>query len=379
VLAPRHAVIVDAYPHLRYGAQETARTLARALPAAGWSTEVVTPGPGPFVDRLRADGITVTVLDVPAPLARYGGRWSAPAAGCALVPVWVRLARHLRGRAGVVHANDHRGMLLAGPAARLAGVPLVWHVHYVQRTPALTRLGRLLAARVLVCSAATARDTPGLGRATVVPNAIDDRFCGPPPARPTAGTGGPLLVTVGRIHPDKGLDVLLDALALARREVPGLRLAVVGDTTPGAEAYRDALLRRVAALGLDRAVEWCGWLANPEQVLAGAAAYVQASRHEPFGVAVAEAMACGIPVVVTDAGGLAEVVDGGRCGLVVPAEDPGALAAALVRVVTDSGLAARLATGGRAHALATFTPERLAHQVAAVYDEIRGVPVPARR
>lgn len=370
--APRHAVIVDAYPHLCYGAQQVARMLARSLPALGWSTEVITPGPGPLVDGLRSEGVAVSVLAVPRPLHHYGRQWSTPAAAAALVPVWARLARHLRGRAGIVHANDHRGMLLAGPAARLAGLPVVWHVHYVQRVSALTRAARLLASRVLVCSAATARETPGLGRATVVPNPVDERFFkAAAPAPPDVGAAGePLVVTVGRIHPDKGLDVLLDAVALARREVPGLRLAVAGEPTPGAAGYREALVRKAASLGLDEAVVWCGYLASPERLLAAASAYVQASRHEPFGIAAAEAMACGLPVVVTDTGGLPEVVDGGRCGIVVPAEHPAALAKALVRVVTDRRLAARLAAAARTHAATAFAPAHFARRIAALYDEL---------
>lgn len=368
--APRHAVIVDAYPHLRYGAQQAARALARALPAEGWSTEVLVPGPGPFVDALRAEGVLVTVARVPAPLARYGGEWRAPIAAASLVPVWARLARHLRGRAGVVHANDHRGVLLAGPAARLAGVPLVWHVHYAQRAPVLTCIGRALAARVLACSAAVARDTPGLGPAVVVPNALHERFLAPGPAASATPSGDPRIVTAGRIHPDKGLDVLIDALALAKREVPGLRLVVVGDEPSGSAGYRTRLAERAARLGVGGAVTWAGWVERPEEVWAGAAAYVQASRHEPFGIAVAEAMACGLPVVVTSAGGLPEVVDDGRTGLVVPPGDPDALAAAIVRLVTDPALARHLAEAGRAHATSAFTPARMAHRVAAVYGEL---------
>lgn len=366
--APRHAVIVDAYPHLRYGAQQAARALARALPAEGWSTEVLVPGPGPFADALRAEGVPVTVVRVPAPAARYGRTWNAAEAAAALVPVWVRLARYFRDRVGVVHADDHRGVLLAGPPARAAGVPLVWHVHYAQRSRALTLIGRALAARVLACSAAVARDTPGLGTAIVVPNALHERFLAP--IDPAAPTGEPRIVTVGRIHPDKGLDVLLDALALARREVPGLRLLVAGDETPDSAGYRARLQAQAARLGIDGAVEWAGWVERPEALWAGAAAYVQASRREPFGIAVIEAMACGLPVIVTGAGGLPEVVDDGRTGLVVPPGDPGALADALVRVVADRGLAHRLAVAGRATATSVFTPSRMARQVAAIYEEL---------
>lgn len=366
----RHAVIVDAYPHLFYGAQRTAALLALSLPAAGWTAEVVTTGPGPFVEHLRAAGVAVTVLRVPGPLARYGGPGARPALGAAgaHLPVWRQLARHLTGRADVVHADDHRGMLLAGPAARLAGVPVVWHLHYVQRAPALTAVCRALASRIVACSVATARDTPGVdpARVTVVPNALDPRFATAPPAGPRADP--PFIVTAGRLHPDKGLDVAIDALALARREVPDLRLVVLGDATPGWEHYPAELRRRAAARGVGDAVELAGYTARPELRWAGAGAYVQASRHEPFGIAVAEAMAVGLPVVVSDAGGLPELVLGGRLGLVVPAGDAAALAAAVVRLVTDTALAERLATAARAHALATWTPERLAAAVATVYE-----------
>src|SRR4051812_31728158 len=130
----RHAVLVDAYPHLYYGAQRLTHLLARELPARGWTAEVVVPGPGIFVDRLRADGLPVSVVRVPPALLAYGGKAggrSTLGPATALPVAWRHLTRVLRDRrAAVVHANDHRGALLAGPAARLTGAKLVWHVHY---------------------------------------------------------------------------------------------------------------------------------------------------------------------------------------------------------------------------------------------------------
>jgi glycosyltransferase involved in cell wall biosynthesis len=361
---------VDAYPHLYYGAQRLTHLLARELPARGWTAEVVTPGPGLFVDRLREDGVPVSVVRVPPALLAYGGvDGGRPTLGpAAALPVaWWRFARLLRQRgAAVVHANDHRGALLAGPAARAVRVPLVWHVHYTQPTRLVTVATGRLATEIVVCSRSTATGTPGLERwrtARVVPNPLP----GPPVDRHEPDLP-PVVATAGRLHADKGVDVLLRALAQLRARGCDVRGLVLGDAIAGQASYRDALHALAADLGLAAVVDFAGYVPDPSARWAGASVYVQASRHEPFGLAAIEAMASGLAVVATAVGGLADLVADGETGLLVPPDDPGALSAAIERLLTDPLLAGRLAAAGRRHVLATYTPDRFVDGVVEAYE-----------
>src|SRR6266487_4458018 len=157
-----------AYPHQYAGAQRVTHVIAKELQTRGYETRVVTPADGPFVGRLHDDGIGTQAVGAPAVWTRYGGALEGPLAAPALatLPVyWLKLSRAIGAwRPSILHCNDHRGVLLAGPAARLARVPVVWHVHGAYPSKPINLLGGTLAARVLVVSAATLAEMPVLNR-----------------------------------------------------------------------------------------------------------------------------------------------------------------------------------------------------------------------
>jgi glycosyltransferase involved in cell wall biosynthesis len=159
------------------------------------------------------------------------------------------------------------------------------------------------------------------------------------------------LLCVGRLVPIKGHDVLVRAVAEARRSVPELSLDLAG----GGPLEPD-LRRRVAELGLDGAVRFLGHVAPPP--FADAALVIVPSLGEGFGMVALEAMERGRPVVASDVGGLPEIVADGKTGLVVPAGDPDALAAAVVALVRDPDRAEALGEAGRRRALDRFRQER---------------------
>lgn len=177
---------------------------------------------------------------------------------------------------------------------------------------------------------------------------------------------GPLVVAVGRLTRQKGYDVMLDALAQVRRRVPA-RLWIVG---PGAD--QPALERQAAALGVLDAVHFWGFQRNPFAFMAAADLFVLSSRWEGFANVVAEAMACGAPVVSTDCPhGPGEIIQDGVSGLLARNEDAGSLAAAMLRVLEDPQLAARLAAGGEARSR-RFRAETVAAEYGALFAEVAG-------
>lgn len=239
--------------------------------------------------------------------------------------------------------------------ARRAPAVFTWHNPFGEGTGptgALSRWhdARFLGAlrdvrRVITISQAVARDLGerGVPREKLVP--IHAGFDAPP-ALPA--TDGGYALFVGRLVDTKGLDVLLDALPRA----PDVRLVVVGKGP-----RLGFLQRRARDRGVADRVRFAGFVSaeEKERLMAGARLVAHPARWEGLGHALAEAMLHGKPVVATDVGGIPEVVGPG--GVLVPPEDPRALADALRGLWADAGLREALGAKARAHA-ATFTWER---------------------
>lgn len=371
-------VVCDAYPASLGGAHRVAEMFARELPAHGWSVRVVFPAPGEAPRMLRDRGLDVTVLDAPTSLRTYGAELHGRArllAALSLPVYWRRVARWLRDNADVVWVNDLRGWLLFGPPARLARRKLVWHVHapgapqsWPKLALPLLRLVDHVAAamshRVVVPSARALSRRQG--RTRVLANAVDV------PHWQWSDPGGkpPVVLTVGRLYPVKGMDVLLEASALLAQRGVDHRLQVVGAQQPGRRDYAEELQRLCAARGLADVVEFVGHVDDPAPLLQGATVYVQPSRAEGFGLAVLEAMAAGVPVVATAVGGLLDLVEDGVTGIQVAPGDPAALADALEQVLGDSGLRTRLGKAARELAMADYAADHFGRSAAEICTEI---------
>ena len=180
------------------------------------------------------------------------------------------------------------------------------------------------------------------GRVVHLPNFAPDLQGAAPAALPPGRT----VLALGRLHPNKGFDVLVRALALLPPDVR-LLLAGEGPERPGLEALaRD--------LGVANRVDMPGWRTDTAALLAAAVVLAVPSRREPLGNTVLEAWSAGCAVVAADAEGPAELIGHGADGLLVPRESPEALAAALRTVLDDPGLRGQLCAGGRVRFQAGF-------------------------
>jgi glycosyltransferase involved in cell wall biosynthesis len=175
-------------------------------------------------------------------------------------------------------------------------------------------------------------------RAHVVPNFAHD-FAGVAPAALPAPPGAPRLLALGRLHPNKGFDVLLRALA----RLPGVHLSLAGE---GPE--RAALERLAREAGIADRTAFLGWRQDTGALLRACDVFVCPSRHEPLGNVVLEAWSAARPVVASAVHGPVELIREGETGLLVPKEDPGALAAAIAGLLAEPARAARLGAAGRA-------------------------------
>lgn len=190
----------------------------------------------------------------------------------------------------------------------------------------------------------------------LAPMGVDvKRFQRATPYAPWSGSGPLRLFACGRLNPCKGHDDLLRAVARLRAQGVDARLDIAGaDDTGG--VCRRGLEQLRDELRLGEAVQLLGGVAEDDILrgLADAHAFVLGSLEEPLGVAIMEAMAFNVPVVVTGAGGVAELVCDGVNGLLVPPRDPAAMAEAVWELVRDPGLAERLGRSGRATIESSF-------------------------
>jgi glycosyltransferase involved in cell wall biosynthesis len=188
-----------------------------------------------------------------------------------------------------------------------------------------------------------------------------------PPVRAAllAGHEGPLVVCVARLKPEKALDTLVRAAAALRPRHPGLRVAIAGD---GPEA--SGLRALSDELGVSGVVELLGARDDVGAVLAAADAFCLPSRYEGLPLSLLEAMQAGLPCVATTVGGIPDVVEDGRDGLLVPPSDDAALIAALDRVLGDPALRARLGTAAAEHVARTCAPAAVAARYADLYERV---------
>ncbi len=177
-------------------------------------------------------------------------------------------------------------------------------------------------------------------RAHHVPNFAHDLAGAAPAALP--GRPGSRLVALGRLHPNKGFDTLLRALAL----LPGATLALAGE---GPE--REPLERLARELGVADRLTLLGWRTDTAALLAAADIFICPSRHEPLGNVVLEAWSAARPVVAAASQGPSELIEDGLTGLLVPKDAPEPMAAAIAGLLADPARAAGLAAAGRAEFL----------------------------
>jgi len=169
----------------------------------------------------------------------------------------------------------------------------------------------------------------------------------PPTSTEIASLQAPTIITVGRLVEQKGIDVLLAAWARAAAQLPEWRLAIVGDGP-----LRDSLQAQSRELGIEESVDWHGHLADPFPLLRASKFFVMTSRFEGTPNALLEAMACGLPGIVSDASpGPCELVGLDQtAGLIVPVEGAGETAEAIVRLAREEPLRRRLAAAARERA-----------------------------
>ncbi len=296
--------------------------------------------------------------------------------------VWELYRALRRHKVTMLHVQAGYLLQFALPAAKAAGVPLVYTEHALHslRTKPRLRLFVKTAACLAQGVTAVSREVADyfIGtlrinprRVRVIPNGVDLRTFSPRGEKaplPWSGAGLTVFGNVARLTEAKDHGTLLRSFALLRREHPGARLLLVGDGETRPELERD-----IADLDLGDRVHLAGMQSDIAGHLRAMDVFVLSSRREGFPMAVLEAMACGLPVVSTAAGGIAGLNAAGDFVRLVPPENPEALAAALAALARDADEAA--ARGGRGRDLVTkeYDGKRMAERYFRLYRETGGI------
>jgi L-malate glycosyltransferase len=176
----------------------------------------------------------------------------------------------------------------------------------------------------------------------------------------------PTVASAGRLEEERRFDVLIRAIPDVRSVFPSCRFAIIGSGTD------EAHLRELAvAVGAEDSITWTGWLPQIAPVLAASNIYVNTWPFEGFGMATAEAMACGLPVIVTKTGASVELIEGGTAGVAVDPVAPTALARAICDLLGNTARAEDLGRKG-AELITRYSVHHTALAMAAFYRELTG-------
>ena len=366
-----------------------------------WSLRLIVASDGPLVARVEALGVPVQVLPFPAALARLGdwglgrGWWqrlvfmSRCAATAIPALAYLRRLRHVLRAQGphVIHTNGLK-MHVLGAWARPQKSALLWHLHdYVGRRQFSARLLRRYAHRcsaVVANSRSVAEDARQVcGSAPAVHpvwNAVDlERFSPEGPRADLDALSGlapvdgvlrvGLVATFARW---KGHETFVRALAMLPPSLP-VRGYIVGGPlyeTSGSQVSIDELRALVTSLGLESRVGFTGFVQDSASAMRALDIVVHASTDpEPFGLVIAEAMACGKPVVASRAGGAVEIIEPGVNALAHEPGNASALGQCLADLVRDADLRDRLSRAALS-SRERFARRRLAREIAPIYESL---------
>jgi len=320
---------------------------------------------GPLEADLAEAGVPVRIL-------HKRGRWDLRAL--------FRIERTVREfQPDIVHTWLPTANLLGGLALRLLDRPTAWVISEraadVWKSRPRRWADRLLARRAdrIMCNARALRDfLVGRGlpsdRIEVVYNGLDleefDRLASMPPA-PLPEADGPVIATVARLEPQKGVGNLISAFRLVARRFPAARLWIVGDGP-----QKTSLVRQAVREGIGERVLFLGLRNDVPALLKRVDLFVLASLWEGLPNAVIEAMAAGRAVVATRVDGTPEAVSHEETGILVPPGDIGALAEGIARLLADEGLRARFGQAGRLRIARDFDMATMVSRTQQLYEEV---------
>lgn len=366
---PCHVLLFSSFGQRGWGGQESLFQLVSRLDRDHFRPSVVVPKDGSLSHGLSACGIDVHVLNLPK---------VAPARLKQVAAALRRLST-LIDEQGVdlLHTDGPRNTFYAGVVGRLKQRPVVWHVRSSTPDRYDKLLSRLCSKIILVANCLNRRfQSPGQSQKLItIYNGVDVQHFAPGSAKGIVIQGrlfrpDDIIVTVSaRVEEGKGQRYLIEAFAQLRHLLPRLHMLCAGEIID--QTYHRACLQRACELGVHENVHFLRHVENVKQLMQVTNIFVLPSvAGEAFSRSVLEAMASGIPVVVTDCGGSREAVENGVCGYLVQPRDSNQLARRIAALCMDGRLRNRMGQAGRKIAVERFGIDCNVARTQKVYSEV---------
>ncbi len=377
------------FAHKLGGMDSILMDLLRHLDAQRFRRIVVLPHPGGIAARYEAIADQVVYVDS-SPVTKLQSLPSLVAKFFQIPLSAYRLVRVIRETgAHIVHTQTEL-VFSSGLAARLARVPSVYMVQSSPYRPGdqwiwsvIVRLLEALADRILVVSHDVRTEFLRRGvrpqKLSLIYNGIDTAYFSPVEAETRARLRAEFLADnqqhivgmMGRLHISKGVETFLRAAALIRQKRTDVQFVIVGTVSrPQQASYERQLMQLASQLRLEDCVTFTGFRDDVPQVLSAFDVFLFPSLREPFGLALAEAMAMGCAVVASNSGGVPEFVTDGLTGCLVPPNDPAAFAQTTLALLADPACRRRLGETARKHIETHFSIEQHIQAVEAVYEAL---------
>ena len=371
-------------PRIIGGVARHCKSLAKSLGKNGWQPNVITlahPGAPRYAE---SEGVKVTRIDPPnySDFLTWTLLYNQMMANMAI-------SLHRKERFDLIHAHDWMTFIAASTIKHALGIPMVATFHSTERgrrggLPTsfermindIEWLGSYEAKHVIAVSNATKQELTGKlnvpkEKVNVILNGMDfernkivdgvrSRFASP---------GERIVLFVGRLVWEKGVSNLVEAAPLILKEHPEAKLVIVGEG-----GMQEQLRSRASSLDISHKIYITGYLTDEilRSLYQCADVLVVPSLYEPFGFTALEGMAYGLPVVAARAGGLNEIITGGKDGLLVPPGDASSIADAVNRLLGDSKLAEMISRNGESRAK-FFSSARMAVETIKVYEKAIGI------
>jgi glycosyltransferase involved in cell wall biosynthesis len=378
-------VITESGPY--GGAQRNTFLTVQGLIRDGYDAALICGPGGPLIQEARAAGVPVHVM---VDLVRSVD----PVKDCRALFRLYRLFRSKRYH--IVHTHSVKAGLLGRLAAWWAGAPVIIHTLHgvpfkIDRdlksrfyitlewllgclTHCLVCVGEVLRQEISAWKIAPEKKLTtiysGIDFSTYVPQraAIEVK------TELGANTAWPIVGCIGRLSEQKAQHYLVEAIALLKDKYPQIKLLLVGEGT-----LRLLLEKRIRDLGLSSNVSLLGERHDIADLLNIFDVYAMSSRWEGVGRALTEAMHTGVPAVATSVNGVTELISDEKTGLLVPPENPSALASAIDRLASDRGLANRLGSSARQRVKELMDGQQMVRAIEDLYQKLSEPPVSPRK
>lgn len=357
------------------GAEVSLQTIIKNI-NKGVFEPVLACGKGPLVEEVRKIGVKVIELEFPSFKMFFSPKFVAGIRQFyCLIGKINKLIRQEDTK--LIHANTLQTAFIGGICGRINRIPVIWHVRDFLEGVSFRSFFIVATQRLVSCiitnSKAVSRIFKDKRKVKVIYNSIDmtpyqnsekkdvrQEF--------SISKEAFVLVSVGRLHPEKGFGYLIRSLPLIVKTFPQTYLLIVGDASLGSKKYEEDLRELAKELGLGGHVILTGFRKDVPDIIKNSNLFVLPSIKEPFGLVTLEAMAASKPVVATKTGGTMEVV--GETAILVEPEDSAQLSEAIIKVMRDSELAEEMGRKGRQRAEEQFSLEKLITSIGETYKQL---------